>query len=88
MDTIRLDLLVEARDKLIEQIRADHTEDLCRKCGGQLASPLPALVRELRATLIEIEKIPGSSEVTPLDQLADGIIGDLDERRRRRAAGR
>lgn len=88
MDTIRLDLLVEARDKLIEQIRADHTEDLCRKCGGQLTSPLPALVRELRATLIEIEKIPGSSEVTPLDQLADGIIGDLDERRRRRAAGR
>jgi len=88
MDTIRLDLLVEARDKLVDQIRADHTEDLCRKCGGQLTSPLPALVRELRAVLLEIEKIPGSSEVTPLDQLADGIIGDLDERRRRRAAGR
>jgi hypothetical protein len=88
MDTIRLDLLVEARDKLVEQIRADQTEELCRKCGGSLTSPLPALVRELRATLIEIEKIPGSSEVTPLDHLADGIIGDLDERRRRRAASR
>lgn len=88
MDATRLSLLVEARDKLVDQIRADHTEDLCRKCGGQLTSPLPALVRELRAVLLEIEKTPGSGEVTPLDQLADGIIGDLDERRRRRAAGR
>ena len=85
MDAKHLDLLVEARDKLVEQIRADHTEDLCRKCGGQLTSPLPALVRELRATLAEIEKIPGSGEVSDLDRLADGILIDLDKHRKRPA---
>lgn len=84
MDATRLDLLVEARDKLVDQIRADHTEDLCRKCGGNLTSPLPALVRELRAVLTEIEKIPGSGEVNELDRLVDGIADDLAARRKRR----
>jgi len=59
----------------------------CRQCARGVDPPLAGVIRELRAVLAEIEKIPGSSEVTPLDQLADGITDDLAKRRRRRSAG-
>jgi hypothetical protein len=82
----RLNLLREARDALLVEIRGEH-EALCRKCGGDITSSLPALVRELRATLTEIDKIPGSGEVSDLDRLANGLVADLDAHRRNRTAG-
>ena len=84
MDTDRLELLREARDRLVA---AMNGELICRQCERGVDPPLAGVIRELRAVLAEIEKIPGSSEVTPLDQLADGISDDREKRRRRRSAG-
>jgi hypothetical protein len=67
----RLILLEQSRDKLVDAMNADDVKP----------SDLASLSRELRAVLLEIDKIPGSGEVTPLDRLAD----DLEERRRRKA---
>lgn len=80
----RLALLREARDRLVTAMNGELT---CRQCARGVDPPLAGVIRELRAVLAEIEKIPGSSEVTPLDQLADGITDDLEKRRRKRATG-
>lgn len=84
MDTDRLALLRDARDRLVA---AMNGELICRQCERGVDPPLAGVIRELRAVLTEIEKIPGSSEVTPLDELADGITDDLAKRRRKRSAG-
>lgn len=76
----RLSILVEARDRLVAAMNGELT---CRQCARGVDPPLAGVIRELRAVLLEIEKIPGSGEVTPLDRLAD----ELEERRRKRTAG-
>lgn len=87
-DVDRLSLLEMARDALVDKIEADEGETLCRKCGGALTSPLPSLVRELRATLVEIDKMPGAGEVTELDVLTAGLDDELARRRQaHRVAG-
>lgn len=73
MTADRLILLQASRDLLVDALNSEATKP----------TELAQLSRELRAVLIEIDKIPGSGEVTPLDQLAD----DLAERRRKREAG-
>lgn len=80
----RLELLREARDRLVAAMNGDLT---CRQCSRGVDPPLAGVVRELRAVLLEIDKIPGSGEVSPLDRLADGIVADLDKQRRKRTAG-
>lgn len=83
MDTDRLSLLRVARDLLAEALTAEQE---CPNCGAHIdvkAADLPQVSRELRAVLAEIDKIPGSGEVSDLDRLAD----DLEERRRRRQTG-
>lgn len=84
MDNDRLALLRDARDRLVEAMNGDLT---CRLCGKGVDPPLAGVIRELRAVLLEIDKIPGSGEVSDLDRLADGIVADLDAQRRKRAAG-
>jgi hypothetical protein len=87
VDTDRLSLLRRARDLLADALA---TESECSACGAHIevkSADLPQVSRELRAVLAEIDKIPGSGEVSDLDLLADGIVTDLDERRRRRTAG-
>ena len=79
-DTDRLSLLRDARDRLVDAMNGELT---CRQCSRGVDPPLAGVVRELRAVLQEIDKIPGSGEVTPLDRLAD----DLEERRRKRQTG-
>lgn len=76
----RLSILIDARDRLITAMNGELT---CRQCARGVDPPLAGVIRELRAVLLEIEKIPGSGEVTPLDRLAD----ELEERRRKRTAG-
>lgn len=76
--TDRLTLLVEARDQLVRAMTGDLT---CRACAKGVDPPLAGVVRELRAVLAEIDGIPGSGEVTPLDELAGGIADDLATRR-------
>jgi hypothetical protein len=83
-DTDRLPLLIEARDKLRAAMNADLT---CRACAKGVDPPLAGVVRELRAVLLEIDQMPGSGEVTPLDELAGGIADDLAARRAAREAG-
>lgn len=73
MTADRLILLQASRDLLVDALNSSDVRP------GELAQ----LSRELRAVLLEIDKIPGSGEVTPLDKLAD----DLEERRRRRKTG-
>lgn len=85
-DVDRLTLLQMARDHLVAQIEGSETQTLCRKCGGDITSSLPALVRELRATLVDIDKMPGAGEVTDLDRLAGRVADDLADRRARRLA--
>lgn len=85
-DVDRLTLLKLGRDALVAKIEGSDTPDLCRKCGGEITSPLPALVRELRATLVDIDKMPGAGEVTDLDRLAGRVADDLADRRARRLA--
>lgn len=81
----RLSLLRDARDRLVEAMNGELT---CRQCARGVDPPLASVIRELRAVLLEIDKIPGSGEVSDLDRLADGILTDLDaERKRRRSAG-
>jgi hypothetical protein len=84
VDSDRLSVLQEARDRLIAAMNGDLT---CRQCARGVDPPLAGVIRELRAVLAEIEKIPGSGEVTPLDHLADGITDDLAARRAKREAG-
>lgn len=79
-DTDRLSLLRDARDRLVDAMNGDL---VCRQCSRGVDPPLAGVIRELRAVLLEIDKIPGSGEVTPLDRLAD----DLEERRRKRQTG-
>lgn len=86
-DTDRLSLLRTARDLLTV---AMGQEIECPNCGAHVEVPgraLSSTVRELRAVLMEIEMIPGSSEETDLDRLADGITDDLAVRRQRRTTG-
>lgn len=83
-DNERLDLLRAARDRLVEAMSGDL---ICRACARGVDPPLPSVVRELRAVLDEIDRIPGSGEVSSLDVLADGIVSSLDARRRKREAG-
>lgn len=73
MTADRLILLQASRDLLVDALNSEDVKP------GELAQ----LSRELRAVLADIDKIPGSGEVTPLDKLAD----DLEERRRRRKTG-
>jgi hypothetical protein len=81
----RLSLLRDARDRLVEAMNGELT---CRQCARGVDPPIASVIRELRAVLLEIDKIPGSGEVSDLDRLADGILTDLDEeRKRRRSAG-
>lgn len=84
MDTDRLSLLRAARDRLVEAMSGDLA---CRVCGKGVDPPLAGVVRELRAVLTEIDKVPGSGEVSNLDLIADGIVADLDAQRRKRATG-
>lgn len=77
MSADRLILLQASRDLLVDALNSADVKP----------AELAQLSRELRAVLVEIEKIPGSSEVTPLDRLADGITDDLAQRRRKRSAG-
>jgi hypothetical protein len=81
--TDRLELLRVARDRLVAAVTGELT---CRQCARGVDPPLASVVRELRAVLDEIDRIPGSSEVTPLDRIADGILVDLDQHRRGRGA--
>ncbi len=80
----RLTLLREARDRLLAAMNGELT---CRQCARGVDPPLAGVVRELRAVLLEIDKIPGSGEVSDLDRLADGIVADLDAQRRKHKAG-
>jgi hypothetical protein len=85
-DVDRLSLLILARDTIVSALSESMT---CPSCDAVLDVPgngLPALVRELRAVLAEIEAMPGSGEVSELDGLADGITDDLAARRARREA--
>jgi hypothetical protein len=84
MDSDRLGLLRGARDRLVEAMNGDLN---CRSCGRGVDPPLAGVIRELRAVLAEIDGIPGSGEVTPLDDLAGGITDDLAARRARRETG-
>lgn len=86
-DVDRLSLLILARDTLVSALAGSMT---CPNCEAQLDIPgdgLPGLVRELRAVLAEIEKMPGAGEVSELDHLADGIADEVAARRRAREAG-
>lgn len=83
-DDSRLALLVAARDRLVEAMSGDL---VCRACSRGVDPPLAGVIRELRAVLTEIDMIPGSGEVSPLDILASGIVSDLAEHRRKRATG-
>lgn len=83
-DSDRLTVLRDARDRLVSAMNGELT---CRQCARGVDPPLAGVVRELRAVLAEIESMPGASEVTPLDGIADGITDDLAERRRKRPAG-
>lgn len=83
-DTDRLSLLIEARDRLVE---AMNGEQACRVCAKGVDPPLAGVVRELRAVLLEIDQMPGSGEVTPLDDLASRVADDLAARRAAREAG-
>lgn len=85
-DVDRLTLLEMARDTLVAQIEDSASPTTCRKCGGDITSSLPSLVRELRATLAEIDKMPGAGEVSDLDRLATSVADDLADRRARRLA--
>lgn len=85
-DVDRITLLRLARDTLVTKIEAGEDDTMCRKCGGPIATSLPALVRELRATLVEIDAMPGAGEVTDLDRLAGRVADDLADRRARRLA--
>lgn len=85
-DIDRLTLLRLARDTLVAKIEAGEDDTTCRKCGGPIATSLPALVRELRATLVEIDAMPGADEVSELDRLASRVTDDLADRRARRLA--
>lgn len=80
----RLTQLRAARDRLIE---AMNGELICRACARGVDPPLPSVIRELRAVLTEIDQVPGSGEVTPLDLLADGIVASLADHKRKRASG-
>lgn len=80
----RLSVLRHARDRLVAAMNGELT---CRACARGVDPPLAGVIRELRAVLAEIESMPGASEVTPLDGIADGITDDLEQRRRRRSAG-
>ncbi len=82
-DTDRLSLLVEARDRLVLALKAELT---CRVCAKGVDPPLAGVVRELRAVLLEIDQMPGSGEVTPLDNLAGGIADELAALRAAREA--
>ena len=73
MTVDRLTLLERSRDKILDAMSVDDLKP----------ADLAQLSRELRAVLAEIDKIPGSGEVTPLDRLAD----ELEERRRKRQTG-
>jgi hypothetical protein len=84
VDTDRLSLLVEARDRLVLAMNAELS---CRVCAKGVDPPLAGVVRELRAVLLEIDQMPGSGEVMPLDNLAGGIADDLAKRRAAREAG-
>lgn len=84
MDSDRLSVLRDARDRLITAMNGELT---CRQCARGVDPPLAGVIRELRAVLLEIDKIPGSGEVSDLDRLADGIVADLDAQRRKRSAG-
>lgn len=79
----RLYLLRAARDRLVAAMNGELT---CRSCSRGVDPPLAGVVRELRAVLEAIDAIPGSSEVTPLDLIASGIVADLDKHRRERGA--
>src|SRR5262249_28901786 len=73
-DPDRLSALVGARDGVMGGMGGELP---CRVCAKGVAPPLAGLIRELRAVLMEIDQIPGSGEVTPLDLLADKVQGDL-----------
>lgn len=86
-DVDRLTLLQLARDTLRLAITLEHR---CPECSAPIDWPapqLPAVVRELRAVLTEIDAIPGSGEVSDLDRLADRVTDDLEARRKRRTTG-
>ncbi len=70
MTTTRRELLESSRDRLVQEIdEANATE-------------LPALSRELRAVLSEIDAIPSANAKAPADE-----ISKRREERRRKAAG-
>lgn len=70
MTWTRLELLESSRDRLLQEIdEANATE-------------LPALSRELRAVLSEIDGIPSAEKTAPADEIAK-----RREERRRKAAG-
>jgi hypothetical protein len=58
------------------------------RLAAELADPecmsIAAVSRELRAVLAELEVLGATSEVNPLDRLADGVASDLDSYRARR----
>lgn len=54
------------RRQLLEAVRDRLAEELLAAEGRDVA----ALAKELRATVAELESLPGGKEVSPLDDLA------------------
>lgn len=70
--------LVALRDHLTGELDRDDQD-------GRV---VPAIAKELRAVLLEIDKLPGGEEKSELDRIAESIPADeLAQRRTRRKPG-
>ena len=67
----------------------EHQEGCPCECGPPPGDGrvLAALSRELRAVLLEIEKLPGVEEDDPLDHIAASVEDELAPRRAARQSG-
>lgn len=84
LEALRDRLAAEADDVTWEK----HKRECTCVCGMGDGRTLVAIVKEIRATEAELDKLPGSGEVSDLDRLADGVVADLDAQRRKgRRAG-
>jgi hypothetical protein len=86
--------LVALRDILAAELEpTDHTAHCDCECGAPAndGKTMATLARELRAVLLEIEKLPSGEVVSKLDHIAArtgaGVV-DLAERRANRGAAR
>lgn len=78
LEALRDRLAAEADDVTWEK----HKRECRCVCGMGDGRTLVAIVKELRAVEAELDKLPGSGEVSELDRLADGVVADLDKHRR------